>query len=440
MPSEGYRTELAWLLGFIGAVGLLGYFLDMTLIALLIAISIYCCRIVYQTVRLSRWVYHARRTTQTDDSLAGVWSDIAEDVRFLQLRHEREKQRLQAVVVRVQEMTTALTDGVILIDKRDNVEWWNQAAGHLFGFKDVDQGHKLTNIIRAPKFVSYFDSRNYQQPLDLSSSRKEDQQLQIQVHPFGQGERLVVVRDITRVFKLEQMRKDFVANLSHELRTPLTVIKGYLETLGDSEQMPKTWQQPFKQMTQQASRMNGLIQDLITLSKLETQEREPLRKPIELGPMLASIVDDAKALSAQHSHSFVLQGDLKTSLLGCADELRSAFTNLVVNAVNYSPEGGKIVVNVARSPAGLEVSVKDNGVGIDPKHLPRLTERFYRVDPSRSVLTGGTGLGLAIVKHILLRHDAQLKINSMPGKGSTFYCEFPPEAIADFSADKIVSA
>ncbi|HNG60108.1 MAG TPA: phosphate regulon sensor histidine kinase PhoR [Cellvibrionaceae bacterium] len=430
MPSEGYRTELVWLLGFIGAVGFLGYFFEQTLLALLIATSLYCARIVYQTHRLARWVYHARRSTAADDSLASIWSDIAEDVRFLQLRHEREKQRLQAVVVRVQEMTTALTDGVILIDKRDNVEWWNQAAGHLFGFKEVDQGHKLTNIIRTPKFVHYFDRRDYQQPLELNSFRKEDQQLQVQVHPFGQGERLVVARDITRLFKLEQMRKDFIANLSHELRTPLTVIKGYLETLADSEQMPKNWRQPFSQMSQQASRMNGLIQDLITLSKLETQEREPQRKPVELGPLLASVVDDAKALSTAHGHSFIVQGDLNARLLGNSDELRSAFANLVVNAVNYSPDGGKIIVSVQRSAGGLEVSVKDNGVGIDPKHIPRLTERFYRVDPSRSVLTGGTGLGLAIVKHILLPHDAQLRINSMPGKGSTFYCEFPPEAVA----------
>jgi two-component system, OmpR family, phosphate regulon sensor histidine kinase PhoR len=430
MSPDGYRIELAWVLGFILAVGLLGYFFDATLIALLIALSIYCIRILHQTHRLARWVHQARRTTVADDTLASVWSDIAEDIRFLQIRHEREKQRLHAVVVRVQEMTTALTDGVILIDKRDNVEWWNQAAGHLFGFKEVDQGHKLTNIIRAPKFVHYFDRKDYQQPLELSSSRKEDQQLQVQVHPFGQGERLVVARDITRVYKLEQMRKDFVANLSHELRTPLTVIKGYLETLSDSEQMPKAWQQAFGQMNQQTTRMSGLIQDLITLSKLETQEREPQRKPVELGPLLACVIDDARALGAEHGHDFVLQGDLDTCLLGNGDELRSAFTNLVVNAVNYSPNGGKIMVTVTASMQGLEVAVKDNGVGIDPKHIPRLTERFYRVDPSRSVLTGGTGLGLAIVKHILLRHDAQLRINSMPGKGSTFYCSFPPEAVA----------
>ncbi|HEY6530338.1 MAG TPA: phosphate regulon sensor histidine kinase PhoR [Cellvibrionaceae bacterium] len=430
MPSEGYRTELLLLAGFISAVGLLGYLFDATLIALVIALTVYCLRIVFQTHRLARWVYDARRIHSADDRLATVWSDIAEDVRFLKVRHEREKQRLQAVVVRVQEMTTALTDGVVLIDKRGNMEWWNQAAGHLFGFKEVDRGHKLTNIIRTPRFVHYFDEEDYHQPLELNSSRKEDQHLQVQVHPFGQGERLVVARDITRVFKLELMRKDFVANLSHELRTPLTVIKGYVEALGDSEQMPAPWRQAFNQMTQQASRMNALIEDLITLSKLETQEREPQRTAIELGPLLSAVVEDAKALSAEHGHSFVLQGDLTARLLGNADELRSAFTNLVVNAVNYSPSGGKIMVSVQRSAAGLEVAVKDNGVGIDPKHIPRLTERFYRVDPSRSVLTGGTGLGLAIVKHILLRHDAQLRINSMPGKGSTFYCEFPLEAQA----------
>ncbi|MFO1369317.1 MAG: phosphate regulon sensor histidine kinase PhoR [Marinagarivorans sp.] len=430
MPLEGYRLELLGLAGFISALGLLGYFFDATALGLLIATSLYCCRILYQTHRLGRWIYQARRSTEADEGLSSVWSDIAEDVRFLQLRHDREKQRLQAVVVRVQEMTTALTDGVILIDKRDNVEWWNQAAGHLFGFKEVDQGHKLTNIIRAPKFVHYFDQRSYQQPLELNAFRKDDLQLQIQVHPFGQGERLVVARDISRVYKLEQMRKDFIANLSHELRTPLTVIKGYLETLTDSEQMPRTWQQPMAQMSGQAARMNSLIEDLMTLSKLETQEREPQRHPVALGPLLTGIIEDAKALSASRGHEFVLQGELATSLLGNSDELRSAFANLVVNAVNYSPNGGKIIISVQRASGGLEVSVKDNGVGIDPKHIPRLTERFYRVDPSRSVLTGGTGLGLAIVKHILLRHQAQLRINSMPGKGSTFYCEFPQEAVA----------
>jgi two-component system, OmpR family, phosphate regulon sensor histidine kinase PhoR len=431
MQSSGYHAELWCFLALLVAVLLLGFFSGATFIALSLFLALYCVRFFHQTRRLAQYVHQARRGAAVDSQLSGVWGDIAEDVRFVQLRHEREKQRLQAVVVRVQEMTTALTDGVILIDKRGNMEWWNQAAGNLFGFQAVDQGHKLTNLIRHPKFVHYFDSRDYCQPLELLSTRKQEQQLQIQVHGFGQGERLVVARDITRLFKLEQMRKDFVANVSHELRTPLTVLKGYLETLNDSDSMPPGWQKPFDQMAQQTQRMSLLIQDLLMLSKLETEEREPKRQHVKLAPLLQSILDDAQQLSGAHQHRFVILGDAQVTLLGCEAELRSALANLIYNAVNYSPDGSQITVSCQHKPTGFEIYIKDNGIGIDTKHLPRLTERFYRVDPGRSVKSGGTGLGLAIVKHILLRHDAELQINSMPGKGSTFYCLFPREALAD---------
>ena len=238
-----------------------------------------------------------------------------------------------------------------------------------------------------------------------------------------------MVRDITHVFKLEQMRKDFVANVSHELRTPLTVLRGYLETLIDSDELPRQWAGPCRQMEQQTQRMAQLIQDLIALSKLETDERERVHDKVRLSSLIQSVVQDAQALSGGNRHQFVVTGDSTISLRGNEGELRSAFSNIVYNATNYSAANAIIAISFERKADGVEVVVKDNGIGIDPKHLPRLTERFYRVDPSRSVLSGGTGLGLAIVKHVLLRHDADLRINSMLGKGTTVYCVFPAEAV-----------
>lgn len=429
MQRSGFKAEVWRCIGVIATCALIGLICGKAALGIAIGCAGYLCWLFIQIHRLEDWINRTRRDgTLPREDLRGVWGDICYDLQRLLARHEKEKQRLQTVVDRVQEMTSALTDSVILVDRRNNMEWWNKAAERLFDFRSKDRGHRLTNLIRHPQFIHYFDQKDYAHPLELTMWRK-DQQLEFQVHLVGEGERLVMVRDITRLFKLEQMRRDFVANVSHELRTPLTVLRGYLETLADSPQLPQSWQKMVAQMEQQTQRMTLLVNDLITLSKLETDENEPSTAPIPLAHLVENVIADARTLSGRQQHEFIVHGEEDLALIGNESELHSAVSNLVVNAINYSPAGSRIEVSFQEEAGGARISVRDQGVGIDPKHIPRLTERFYRVDDSRSAASGGTGLGLAIVKHVLLRHNAELRVTSRLGKGSEFCCHFPPSMV-----------
>ncbi len=293
-----------------------------------------------------------------------------------------------------------------------------------------DRGQHITNLLRDPGFISYFNARNYSEPLTLTSPIDERRILQYQITLYGDDERLVMARDITRLHRLEQMRRDFVANVSHELRTPLTVLSGYLETYSDiSDQLPPRLGRSIQQMQEQTQRMQNLVNDLLLLSRLEIDQGGQDHHPLPLEPLLQSVCDDALALSHQrHTITVALESDAR--LLGSEQEIRSAVSNLAFNAVRYTPAGSQITLRwKASATGGGYIDVEDNGEGIDPVHIPRLTERFYRVDKGRSTATGGTGLGLAIVKHVLLRHDAQLQIESLPGKGALFRCAFPPSRL-----------
>ncbi|ABD83094.1 phosphate regulon sensor histidine kinase PhoR [Saccharophagus degradans] len=425
MIRRGFAVELRWFVLSMAAAAIVGVAVGYFLAVMCLALLLYVCWLFYNITRLEAWIIAARRKTNPRNELYGIFGEIAEDVVLLRKRYQKEKLRLQAVVSRVQDMTSALTDGVVLLDSLGNIEWWNEAAKQMFDLRDVDHGHKLTNIIRHPRFVKYFENGKYGDPLELEGIRHPDQHLQFQIHPFGQGERLVVLRDVTRVYKLEQMRKDFVANVSHELRTPLTVVRGYIETLSDAPSIPPAWARALTAMQGQCQRMTALINDLITLTKLETDEREIRQEAVDIGPLIQTIMSDAQALNGESTHTLIHKGDDNLVLRGNEKELRSAVSNLVFNAMKYSPDGCKIEVQYTANEHDVVISVSDTGVGIDPKHLPRLTERFYRVDGGRATTMGGTGLGLAIVKHVLLRHDAQLRISSKVGKGSTFSCHFP---------------
>ena len=425
MFRRGISTEQRWFVAFLIATGIIGYLLDFFLLSLVLYLLAYVGWTFNRLAELDKWVEQARRMDPPPNDFHGIWGEIADDVKLLARRYQKDKLRLQAVVTRVQEMTSALTDSVVVVDSRANIEWWNIAAQKMFAFKEIDRGHKLVNIIRHPSFVKYFEDSTFDRPLEIESMRKEGQFLEFKIHPFGQGERLVVIRDITRMHRLEQMRKDFVANVSHELRTPLTVIRGYLETLADSPDLAQSWAKAVDQMQQQGKRMTALINDLITLSRLETEDVDEHQDVIHLLTLCQLIVSDARALSGEQDHIFSCTGDSEINLLGNEREVRSAVSNLVFNAVKYSPEGSKIDVHVAKDKHEVVVSISDSGKGIDPKHIPRLTERFYRVDDGRATSSGGTGLGLAIVKHVLLRHDGELKIQSKIGHGSTFSCHFP---------------
>ena len=420
---DRHRERLVTLLLILAGVSGVWWLPQFPFLPLALVTSGISARTLIQTYRLRHWLVNQDNTQPLSGS--GLWGDIFYQTQRLLHRSRNSQKRLQNMLDRIQESTAALQDGVIMVDHHGNIEWWNRAAGNYLALRaPADVNHPLTNLIRAPEFVRYFEGCEFDEPLVMLAPARNDLYLQFTVTLFGDNDRLIVVHDVTRLRLLEQMRKDFVANVSHELRTPLTVINGYLETLDElADALPSAGQRMLRQMQEQGHRMDHIIRDLLVLSRLETgssQQREDVNVP----DMLNLIVEEAMAVSGGR-HDIQLELDIQDHLPGYEHELRSAFTNLVVNAVKYTQEGGKITARWTKEEDALVFSVTDNGIGIDDRHIPRLTERFYRADPSRSKETGGTGLGLAIVKHVLLRHDAELQVESRVGRGSTFTARFP---------------
>ena len=415
----------------------IGWLFKQPVLGLLIVVSLYTLWSHRQLLRLLKWLDEAAETQIDPPESSGIWGDIFDGIHRVQRRHTRSRRRLASVIERIQDSTAALNDGVVMADKHGNLEWWNRAAEELLGLRmPNDQGQLLTNLVRDPVFVEYFDQGPQSEPVQISSPASEARQLQVAVTVYGSGSRLLLVRDVTRLYQLETMRKDFVANVSHELRTPLTVISGYVETLIENAiDIPPVWSKALNRMQEQTLRMQNLVSDLLLLSRLEVAEQQNPGVEVRLKPLLQGIVDDAQALSGENEHQITLKCDDDACIIGDSGELRSAFANLAFNAIRYTPMGGRIKISWQEDSKGGHLQVKDNGVGIDPVHIPRLTERFYRVDKSRSQTTGGTGLGLAIVKHVLLRHEGQISISSHPGKGSRFVCHFPLERLVKASVD-----
>ncbi|MDN7132122.1 phosphate regulon sensor histidine kinase PhoR [Halomonas sp. MC140] len=420
-----------WQLAWLATLGTgIGWLLDEAGLGLACGLAVYLFYHLRQLHALYRWL-----TLQPHDeppAAKGLWGELFDRLYRYQKSQRITQSRLRATLARIQESSEAMRDSVVMLDRHGDLEWWNSAATTMLGLQTAhDRGQHITNLLRDPGFISYFNARHYSEPLTLTSPIDERCILQYQITLYGDDERLVMARDITRLHRLEQMRRDFVANVSHELRTPLTVLSGYLETYGDlAEQLPPRLGKGIYQMQEQTQRMQNLVNDLLLLSRLEIDQSGKDHQPLSLGPLLQSVREDALALSDQR-HTITIALDSNARLLGSEQEMRSAISNLAFNAVRYTPPGSHITLRWQDSQAGGAcIEVKDNGEGIDPVHIPRLTERFYRVDKGRSTTTGGTGLGLAIVKHVLLRHDAQLLIESHPGKGALFRCKFPASRLS----------
>lgn len=413
----------------IGAIG--GWMLGYPGIGVALVCVPYSFWMLFRIRELTAWL----RSEQGEDppERGGLWGMLFETLYQKQKQHRTQVNNLHNIIIRAQQSTNAIRDGVVVVDKNGNLEWWNDACGQFLGLRQpTDQGSLLTNLLRDPRFIRYFERGDYTKTLDIPSVVNPTQILQFQVTVFGDGDRLMVVRDVSRLHHLEQMRKDFVANVSHELRTPLTVIKGYLETFLDlvSTSNPQ-FERGLKQMHEQSNRMEMLINDLLLLSRLETENSDQPMKPVSAPTMIKQVYNDALALNDSKQHSIKLEIDDNLDIYGDEGELRSAFSNLLMNAVKYTQDKGNIVVRWFCDEDGVHMEVEDDGIGIDPKHIPRLTERFYRADPSRHAKTGGTGLGLAIVKHVLLHHNASLDITSNLGEGSCFACRFPRKLITN---------
>lgn len=388
-----------------------------------VAIVSYLISHLYWLHALLEWVRNNDQSTVPQGS--GIWEEVFATLYREQRRNTRNQTQLSAALDRFRLAAIALPDGVVLLNSDDKIEWCNPAAEKQLGLslkKDVSQ--PVTYLIRLAEFKDFLQSNEYSQVLKLKSWRDADTILELQIVAFGENQKLMISRNISQLEKIENMRRDFIANVSHELRTPLTVVGGFLETLDDIEgAIPKSTQQYFRMMQEQTSRMRFLIEDLLTLSQLESDANVPQDIIIDIQALLSMVLNDARGLSnGRHQISLEIEPDI--TITGSLQELHSGFGNLVTNAIRYTPEGGNIEISWYHRANEAVFSVKDNGIGIEQKHLDRLTERFYRVDRSRSRETGGTGLGLSIVKHILTRHQARLEVESEYGKGSVFRVAF----------------
>lgn len=397
---------------------------------LLIGVLGYLLHTLYQLYRLHQWLDRLPSSELSDPPEAnGIWGSIFDGIYRLQRREREAVNHLTSILNKAQESSAALEMAVIMINRKGTLEWWNKAADTLLGFRSAqDHQQGVTNLLREPRFFEYFENRKYTEPLRIPSPINKNLVLEFQITLFGEGERLMLVRDVTQMHKLELMRKDFIGNVSHELRTPITVINGYLETLLDhKDSVAPRWIKPLEQMHQQSQRMENIVRDLLTLSRLETKAPPREQDTINVSALLREISSEAEQFFSEKNHSFTVTCDDEFFLLGTMSELYSAISNLIFNAAKYTHQRGRIQVKANRSENGLDIMIEDNGVGIADHHIPRLTERFYRVDESRSTDTGGTGLGLAIVKHVLARHGAVLEVLSELDKGSQFICHFPLE-------------
>ena len=357
----------------------------------------------------------------------GVWNELDRLLYRSQSEMRMRKRRLLDMLRAYRAAAAALPDAVVVVDRNtQRVQWFNKAATTLLGLQHGDLGAAVGERLHSLSLSHWLAAgRNAEPMLDAASPVDPDLRLNLRLIPYSDEYWLLVARDVSKMLRLEQVRQDFVANVSHELRTPLTVIHGYLDML-DPTDFPE-WTPILSEMQRQSQRMTQLVEDLLTLSRLEAQDSLP-DESVAMAPMLATLKREAEALS-QHRHSLVVQDEAGCDLWGSNKELHSAFSNLVSNAVRYTPVGGTITLRFYREGDGVVLSVRDTGYGIPQSHLPRITERFYRVSTSRSRESGGTGLGLSIVKHVLNLHQARLEIESEVGNGSTFSIHFNPERV-----------
>ena len=377
--------------------------------------------------KLKRWAPQSR--TSDPPEAGGAWGDVFNLLHRHRRATLRRRRELARLMVRSRRGAQALPYGVAVLDADYRLDWCNDAAcEHLNLDPEQDRSQPIVNVVRAPEFVEYLRAGDFGEALRLHSPGHAHA-LALQIVSFGEEEHLLLSQDVTGSERVEAMRRDFVANVSHELRTPLTVLAGFLETIQDLKLEPSRVRDYVGMMAPQAERMKHLIDDLLTLSSLEHAPPPPAAERVALQPLLERVRGEAEGLSGG-KHLISLEAEGPHDLLGAESEISSAFVNLVSNAVRYTPAGGEIRLRWSSSEAGAEFSVEDTGIGIDAEHLPRLTERFYRVDRGRSRETGGTGLGLSIVKHALARHQAMLAIDSAPGKGSRFTARFPAARLA----------
>ncbi|WP_127960257.1 phosphate regulon sensor histidine kinase PhoR [Serratia microhaemolytica] len=378
----------------------------------------------YNQLKLSHWLWVDRSMTPPTGRWS--WEPLFYGLNQMQQRNRRRRRELALLIKRFRSGAESLPDAVVITTLDGHIFWCNGLAQHLLGFRwPEDNGQHILNLLRYPEFSHYLQQQSFSKPLTLHLNNERF--VEFRIMPYSEGQLLMVVRDVTQMRQLEGVRRNFLANVSHELRTPLTVLQGYLEMMNDESISEPLCRKALATMQAQSKRMDSLINQLITLSRIEAAPTIDLSQQIDMPSILQQLQHEAESLSAGQ-HLITFQVDQQLKVFGNEDQLRSAVSNLVYNAINHTPEGTQIAVSWQQTPQGARFQVCDNGPGIAAEHLPRLTERFYRVDHARSRHTGGSGLGLAIVKHALSHHDARLDISSQPG-GDTLFSFYIPSRL-----------
>ncbi|RIZ66938.1 MAG: phosphate regulon sensor histidine kinase PhoR [Methylococcales bacterium] len=417
------RTILLFLLVISIVGGFTGLFWPLIFLLLIAIIA----RQVVQISRFEAWI--SRGGSKKYPSSVGIWEDLYYHVYRIKKNEKRRKKKLSLMIDQFRQSTEALPDAAVVLGINNEIDWSNKAARKVFGLQASDKGQRIPNLIRYPEFIRYLKANNYQSSVVIPSPVNSNITLEVRIVPYGAGLRLLLAQDITQLKKMERTRKDFVANVSHELRTPLTVLKGYLETLQDLDdgQSPLLTNS-FLQMQGQTERMQHLVDDLLLLTRLETQQKK--LHCVDIPALLSQICKEGDDLESA-TRRIELTLESSAHIMGEEQELRSAFTNLLGNALKYSPEDTLVKLHWYQDSNSVVLAITDMGEGISKTDIPRVTERFYRSEVKRAKKVNGTGLGLAIVKHVLMRHDAQLKIKSELGKGSCFSCHFPLSIVCE---------
>ena len=432
--TESVSRELTWTIATLWGALFIGWLIEDYEIAVAGYLVFYLARHFYSLRKFELWIKGSSKAPYPPGS--GFWSEIG----YLVSRKQRSLEKLAELQAnkyqQLQAASMSIPDAIISIDPNGKIEWFNAAAKRLLHLRHSDVTRSLEPLVRVPEFITYLKKEDYSKPLILPSFKGVKRVLSVSVFEYYQHHRLIVIKDIHELYNLAQIRKDFIANASHELRTPLTVFNGYLEMMIDMPTQDVTWQKPLEQMHKQSLRMQSIINDLLTLSAMESETLTQDKQVVDVPSILGGLQQNAGLISAdKHQFTFEIEADLK--IVGYLMPLTSVFTNLISNAVRYTPENGRITVRWYQTPKGIFFEVEDTGIGIAPEHIPRVTERFYRVDTARSRDTGGTGLGLAIVKHILERHQAVLTIQSQVRVGSKFTCRFPLDLKVDEKAEEV---
>ena len=424
---RGLETEIQ-LISLLSLLALIiGLANDFLVYTMLIVFFLYLIWVFINFLKVYRWIEADCKLAPPD--VTGISADMANSLYRMQQRNIRTDRRRKNLSDRVGQVTSALPDAIVTLSSERVLQWWNPSAIKILGFKDSDKGQSIVNIVRDPRFIAFIERPDISTQLELKAAHDQSRTVMFSATTFGEGEIILVARDITRLKHLEQMRQDFLANISHELRTPLTVLSGYTETLMDNtKSVPNTWVKALSQIQEQTNRMIYLADDLVMLSQLESTTVPVPKTPIDLEKLLLQVHNDAKIISEnifpEKPNIISLDLEQNIQLTGDQKELYSAFSNLVLNAIKHNPIGTSIDIRAYNADNSVVVEISDDGCGIDSQHISRLTERFYRVDQSRSTETGGTGLGLAIVKHVLIRHSGVLKIKSKVREGTSFQCKF----------------